>query len=173
MGSGGGGLSSGVKRQGAWSWPLTPSSTEVKMRGAIPPLPQIVFMVWSLVKHIENFTFYSEQDKWGATSCLLWLYGPSQILTYLLTYLLLHGASHFRQADSHPAFLTVAYFLQGTRRFITVLIKAHHWTLTWASWNQLAPSIAISLRSILMLSSHLPLRLPTGLFPSILPIKTL
>jgi hypothetical protein len=27
------------------------------MRGAIPPLPQYVFMVWWLVKHRDNFTF--------------------------------------------------------------------------------------------------------------------
>jgi hypothetical protein len=27
------------------------------MRGAIPPLPQYVFMVWCLVKHRDNFTF--------------------------------------------------------------------------------------------------------------------
>jgi hypothetical protein len=28
------------------------------MRGAIPPLHQYVFMVWCLVKHRDNFTFY-------------------------------------------------------------------------------------------------------------------
>jgi hypothetical protein len=28
------------------------------MRGAIPPLPQYVFMAWCLVKHRDNFTFY-------------------------------------------------------------------------------------------------------------------
>jgi hypothetical protein len=27
------------------------------MRGAIPPLPQYVFMAWCLVKHRNNFTF--------------------------------------------------------------------------------------------------------------------
>jgi len=26
------------------------------MRGAIPPLPQYVFMAWCLVKHRDNFT---------------------------------------------------------------------------------------------------------------------
>jgi hypothetical protein len=29
-----------------------------RMRGAIPPLPQYVFMAWCLVKHRDNFTFY-------------------------------------------------------------------------------------------------------------------
>jgi hypothetical protein len=27
------------------------------MRGAIPPLPQYVFMAWCLIKHRDNFTF--------------------------------------------------------------------------------------------------------------------
>jgi len=29
------------------------------MRGAISPLPQCVFMVWCLVKHRDNFTFFA------------------------------------------------------------------------------------------------------------------
>jgi hypothetical protein len=28
------------------------------MRGAIPPLPEYVFMAWCIVKHRDNFTFY-------------------------------------------------------------------------------------------------------------------
>jgi hypothetical protein len=27
------------------------------MRGAVPPLPQYVFMAWCLVKHGDSFTF--------------------------------------------------------------------------------------------------------------------
>jgi hypothetical protein len=52
--TGNGGSFPGGKAAGAWSWPLVPRS----MRGAIPPLPQYVFMVWCLVKHRVNFTFY-------------------------------------------------------------------------------------------------------------------
>jgi hypothetical protein len=29
-----------------------------RMRGAIPPLSQYVFMLWCLAKHRDNFTFY-------------------------------------------------------------------------------------------------------------------
>jgi len=29
------------------------------MRGAIPQLPQCIFMAWYLVKHRDNFTFTS------------------------------------------------------------------------------------------------------------------
>jgi hypothetical protein len=34
--------------------PLVPRS---RMHGAIPPLPQYVFMAWCLLKHRDNFTF--------------------------------------------------------------------------------------------------------------------
>jgi hypothetical protein len=27
------------------------------MRGAIPPLPQYIFMAWYFLKHMDNFTF--------------------------------------------------------------------------------------------------------------------
>jgi hypothetical protein len=29
----------------------------LRMRGAIPPFPQYVFIAWCLVKHRDNFTF--------------------------------------------------------------------------------------------------------------------
>jgi len=77
------------------------------------------------------------------------------------------------KADSHTAYQTTACFLHGTRRFITVFTETRHRTLCWASWIQFTPSIPISLRSILMLSSHLRLGLPSGLSPSGLPTKTL
>jgi hypothetical protein len=66
--------------------------------------------------------------------------------------------------------ITLSY---GTRKFITAFTKARHRTLSWTSWIQFAPSILISLRSILMLPSHLCLGLPSGLLPSGLPTKTL
>jgi hypothetical protein len=64
------------------------------------------------------------------------------------------------------------FFLYETRGFITMFNKACHWTLSWARWNQFDQSVLISLRSILMLSSHLRLDLPSGLLPSDLPTKT-
>jgi hypothetical protein len=50
-------------------------------------------------------------------------------------------------------------FFNGTRRFIKVFTKTHHCTLSWASRIQITPSIPTSIRSILMLSSHLRLGL--------------
>jgi hypothetical protein len=35
------------------------------MRGAIPPLPQYVFMGWCLVKHRDKFTFiFHDESGW-------------------------------------------------------------------------------------------------------------
>jgi hypothetical protein len=98
-----------------------------------------------------------------------------EILTYLLTYLftyLLQGAEYLKSWLSLS--LSKKYcFLYGTLKFITVFTKARHWTPSWASWIQFAPSIPVSQRSSLMLSSHLRLGLPSGLLRSVLPTKTL
>jgi hypothetical protein len=51
--------------------------------------------------------------------------------------------------------------------------QACRWTLSWTSWIQFTSLIPISLRSILMLSSHICLCLPSGLLFSGLPTKTL
>jgi hypothetical protein len=61
----------------------------------------------------------------------------------------------------------------GTQRFITMFTRDLHWSLSWARWIQSVPPYAISLRSILILSTHLLLGLPHGLFPSSFPTKIL
>jgi hypothetical protein len=54
----------------------------------------------------------------------------------------------------------------GTRRFITVFTRALHWSLSLARSIQSIPPHPISVRSILILSTHLHLGLPGGLLPS-------
>ena len=86
-----------------------------------------------------------------------------KINTYLLTpwcRVLLELVKKF------PAF-------HGTRRFITALTSVRHLSLSWASPIQGIYPHPTSWRSILILSTHLRLGLPTGLFPSGFPIKTL
>src|SRR5215510_9655971 len=61
----------------------------------------------------------------------------------------------------------------GTRRFITALTSVRHLSLSWANPIQSTYPHPTSWRSILILSTHLCLGLPSGLFPSGFPTKTL
>jgi len=67
--------------------------------------------------------------------------------------------------DSCSAGQEISY-LCGIRRFITVFTKAYNWTLSWAIFIQTTLSRPVSLRLILILSSHQRLRLPSDLFVS-------
>jgi len=46
----------GDKAAGKWSWPLHPSSTEVKNAWSYTSTPQYFFLEWCLVKYRDNFT---------------------------------------------------------------------------------------------------------------------
>ena len=61
----------------------------------------------------------------------------------------------------------------GTRRFTTAFTSARHLSLSWASSIQFLPTHPTSWRSILILSSHLCLGLPSGPFHSSFPKKIL
>jgi len=61
----------------------------------------------------------------------------------------------------------------GTRRFITALTSVRHLSISWASPIQSIYPHPTSWRSILILYTHLRLGLPSGLFPSGFPTKTL
>ena len=61
----------------------------------------------------------------------------------------------------------------GTRRFLTVPTSAHHLSLSWANSIQSPHLPPTSWRSILILSFHLRLGLPNGLFTSGFPTRTL
>ena len=79
---------------------------------------------------------------------------------------LLEKLTGFQLIKKFPAFY-------GTWRFIPAFTSARHLSLSWASSMQSIPPHPTSWRSILMLSSHLRLGLPSGLFPSGFPTKTL
>ena len=97
----------------------------------------------------------------------------SILITYLLTYLLtpwcrvlLEKLTGLQLVEKFPAF-------HGTRRFITTLTSVHHLSLSWASPIQSIYPHPTSWKSILIVSTHLRLGLPSGLFPSGFPTKTL
>ena len=89
--------------------------------------------------------------------------------TYLLTLwcrVLLEKLTGLQLVKKFPAF-------HGTRRFITVLTSVCDMFLSWANPIQSTYPHPTSWRSILILSTHLRVGLPSCLFPSGLPTKTL
>ena len=86
-------------------------------------------------------------------------------LTYLLTpwcRVLPEQLTGLQLVKKFPAF-------HGTRRFITALTSIRHLSLSWASPIQSIYPYPTSWRSILILSTHLQLGLPSGSFPPVSP----
>ena len=91
------------------------------------------------------------------------------LITYLLTYLLtpwcrvlLELLTGLQLVKKFPAF-------HGNRRFITAHTSVRHLSLSWAIPIQSTCPHLTSWRSILILSTHLRLGLPSGLFPPVSP----
>ena len=98
-----------------------------------------------------------------------WPVGVIYLLTYLLTAwcrVLLENVTGLQLVRKFTAF-------HGTRRFITALTSLRHLSLSWASPIQSIHPHPTSWRSILILSTHLPLGLPSGILLSGFPSKTL
>ena len=90
--------------------------------------------------------------------------------TYLFTYSMEQSPSW--EANRFPVGQEIPAFY-GTRRFITAFTSACHLSLSWASSIQSIHPHPTSWRSILILSSHLRLGLPSDLSQSGFPTKTL
>jgi hypothetical protein len=100
-----------------------------------------------------------------------------QLLTYLLTYVLtyLHtprGRVLLKKLNGSQIVKKFLAFYR-TLRFITARTSARLLSLSWARTIQSMPPHPAYWRSNLRLSSHLRLGLPSGLYPSGIPNKTL
>jgi len=77
---------------------------------------------------------------------------------YYLDRVLLQKLTGSQFVKKFPAF-------HGTQRFVTAFTSARHLSLYWATSIQSIPPQPTSWRSILILSSHLWLGLPSVIFP--------
>ena len=114
-------------------------------------------LIWTLLQ-----TFVSHFANRGSIHIL-------HLLTYLLTpwcRVLLEKLAGLQLVKKFPAF-------HGTRRFITALTSVLHPSLFWTSPIQSIYPHSTSWRSSPILSTHLRLGLPSDLFPSGFPTKTL
>ena len=94
------------------------------------------------------------------TTLVFTLYERTYVRTYLLTpwcRALLQQLTGLQLVKKSPAF-------HRTRRFITALTSVRHLSLTWASPTQSIYPHPTSWRSILILSTHLRLGLPSGIY---------
>jgi hypothetical protein len=113
--------------------------------------------------------FVYNQFEWIKDSHHLVISHHNYLLAYLLTpwsTVLLEKLTGFQLVKKFPTYYR-------TRRFITAFTSARHVPLSWASSIQSMPPHPTSWRSILILSSHLRLGLPSGFFPSGFLTKTL
>jgi hypothetical protein len=97
---------------------------------------------------------------------------PCHLLhTHLLTYSMEQSPSWEAGQFSQLTKKFSAFY--GPRRFFTALTSARHLSLSWANSIQSPRPPPTSWTSILILSSHLRLGLPNGLFHSGFPTNTL
>jgi hypothetical protein len=102
-----------------------------------------------------------------------WAYSrPNHVEKNIYTYLL-HGAGFLLEKLTGLQLVKKCPAFYGTRRFLTALTSARHLSLSCASPIHSSHPHPTSWRSILTLSSHQRLGLPSALFPSGFPTRTL
>jgi hypothetical protein len=125
-----------------------------------------------LVSHKQRKLADCRIQYYLVTLCAAWIVVRSlwEKIRMILTYSMVQSPSW--EANWFAASQEIPHFY-GTRRFITALTSVRHLSLSWANPIQSTNPHPTSRKSILILSTHLRLGLPSGLFPSGFPTKTL
>ena len=129
---------------------------------------------------LSNETFLFWRKLWVQHGLYLLTYLRTYLLTYLqaylltlLTYLLIYLLTPWCRVllEKLTGLQLVKKFpsFHGTRRFITALTSVRHLSLSWVSPIESIYPHPTSWRSILILSTHLRLGLPSGSFPPVSP----
>ena len=117
----------------------------------------------------ERNTLQKLKD-WNTVTC------KSNNLTYLNIYLLIYLLTPWTKVILEKSIscklVKKLLTFYGTRRLITTFTNPSHLSLSWATSTKSMPPHPTSWISVLILSSHLRLCLPSGLFPSD-PLQTL
>ena len=140
---------------------------KVKSGRGVALIPHLLLVPWSKKSRaIPLLPVWTVRPVQSLSACKR---GHFTFTTYLLTpwcRVLLEKLTGLQLVKKFPTF-------HGTRRFITALTSVRHMSLSWASPIQSIYPHPTSWRSILILTTHLRLGLPSGLFPSGFPTKTL
>ena len=163
---------------------LLHSGTVYFSQQSVPCWRQRWFLVPRLTCHSHTWRCYLPENivsylkyvlKTKPTFCIndnIISYLLTYLLAYLLTYSLTHSLTHSPTPRSRILLekLTGSQLLKkfpafyGNRRFITAFTRFRHLSLSWARSIQSIPLHRISWRSILILSFHLRLGLPSSVF---------
>ena len=125
-----------------------------------------IFMKWYNRNYYDTLvTLGQKQWKFYKKTCA----AQAHPTTYTITYSMEQSPSW--QANRFSASQEISAFY-GTRRFITAFTRACHLSLSWASSIQSIPLQPTSLKIHLNILPSTP-GLPSGLFPTGFPTKTL
>jgi hypothetical protein len=126
--------------------------------------PALSFMLHGKSAFDFVFAYNCTQNR----ACLTWCSQLLYLVTYLLTYSVEQSPSW--ENNRFPASQEISRILWA-ERFITLFKSARHLSLSWARTIQSMPPHPTCWISNLILSSHLHLGLPSGLFGSDFPTK--
>ena len=101
---------------------------------------------------------------WNTELGVMFLSESHVSFTYIITYLLTPWSRVIIEKVTGSQIVKNFLAFYGTRSFNTAFTRARHLSISWASLIQCMPPHPTSLISILILTSHLRMGLPSGLF---------